>query len=115
MLRESNTSSLKINKQLKLLDRVRAELRRNHYSKWKDHHDNEFLKVLELKKNMIIDNKSKTALNTHRLHRVVSHNTILPVTTDRSANEPLDFTSISFLFFCSFTDLSAAEDKILNS
>jgi integron integrase len=33
MLRESNTSSLKIIKQPKLLDRVRAELRVNHYSK----------------------------------------------------------------------------------
>jgi hypothetical protein len=52
---------------------------------------------------MFTDEERETELNTHRLHRVVSHNTIL------SANEPLDFTSISFLFFCSFTD------KILNS
>ncbi|MBX2977593.1 MAG: hypothetical protein KF721_15815, partial [Ignavibacteriaceae bacterium] len=38
-----------------------------------------------------------------RIQCMVSHNTIL------SAKELLDFTSISFLFFCSFTD------KILNS
>ncbi|MDP2302421.1 MAG: hypothetical protein Q8N03_08360 [Ignavibacteria bacterium] len=64
MLRESNSSSLKIIKQPKLLDRVRAELRVNHYSKWKVHHNNEFSKEMTLKENMIIDNKIKTILNS---------------------------------------------------
>jgi len=52
----------------------------------------------------------ETALNTHRLHGVVSHlshklrdNIIL------SANEQLEFSTLIILFFCSFTD------KILNS
>ena len=52
---------------------------------------------------IFVDTKRGTALNTHRLQGVVSHNTIL------SANEPLDFTLLTILFFCSFTD------KILNS
>jgi len=45
----------------------------------------------------------ETALNTQRLQRVVSLNTIL------SANEQIDFITFVFLFFCSFTD------KILKS
>ena len=52
---------------------------------------------------ILADKERETALNTHRLHGVVSHNTIL------SANEQRDFTSFIVLFFCSFTD------KILNS
>lgn len=52
---------------------------------------------------IFVDTKRETALNTHRLHSVVSHNTIL------SANESLDFTLLTILFFCSFAD------KILNS
>jgi hypothetical protein len=51
----------------------------------------------------LADKERETALNTHRLNGVVSHNTIL------SANEQRDFTSFIVLFFCSFTD------KILNS
>jgi len=49
------------------------------------------------------DKERQTSSNTHRLHGVVSHNTIL------SANEPLDFTTLFVFFFCSFTD------KILKS
>lgn len=52
---------------------------------------------------IFVDTERETALNTHRLHSVVSHNIIL------SANEQLDFTTLIFFFFCSFTD------KILNS
>ena len=52
---------------------------------------------------MFTDKERESSLNTHRLHGVVSHNTIL------SANEQLDFTMLIVLFFCSFTD------KILNS
>jgi len=52
---------------------------------------------------MFADREKGTALNTHSLHSVVSHNTIL------SANEQLEFTIFIILFFCSFTD------KILNS
>ena len=51
----------------------------------------------------LADKERETALNTHRLNGVVSHNTIL------SANEQRDFTSFIVLFFCSFTD------KILNN
>jgi len=53
--------------------------------------------------------ESEAALNTHRLQRLVSHNTILSRKLDRSANEQIDFTTFLFLFFCSFTD------KILKS
>jgi hypothetical protein len=42
---------------------------------------------------MLTDKDRETALNTHRLNCVVSHNTIL------SANEQLDFTTLIFLFF----------------
>lgn len=44
----------------------------------------------------------ETALNTHRMHGAVSHNTIL------SADEQLFIYGSYSLFFCSFTD------KILN-
>ncbi|MFA6599188.1 MAG: hypothetical protein WCS69_15805 [Ignavibacteriaceae bacterium] len=52
---------------------------------------------------MLADKARQTSSNTHRLHGVVSHNTIL------SANEHLDFTTLFVFFFCSFTD------KILKS
>jgi len=51
---------------------------------------------VRLLKNLL--RERETALNTHRLQRVVSHNTIL------SANELIDFVSIIVLFFCSLTD-----------
>ncbi|HAB54253.1 MAG TPA: hypothetical protein DCE80_19085 [Ignavibacteriales bacterium] len=56
-----------------------------------------------MREDIFINTERETALNTHRLQSVVSHNTIL------SANEPLDFITLIVLFFCSFTD------KILNS
>ena len=56
-----------------------------------------------MREDIFINTERETALNTHRLQSVVSHNTIL------SANEQIDFTMFVFLFFCSFTD------KILNS
>jgi integrase len=52
---------------------------------------------------ILTDKERETALNTHRLQSVVSHNTIL------SANEQMGFITLILLFFCSFTD------KILNS
>jgi len=55
-----------------------------------------------MREDIFIDMERETALNTHRLQSVVSHNTIL------SANEQLNFTAFIILFFCSFTD------KILN-
>jgi hypothetical protein len=66
----------------------------------------------EMREAIFINKERETALNTYRLHCVVSHlsrlfrdNTIFSVKgSDRSANEPQDFTSIIFLFFCSFTD-----------
>ncbi len=56
-----------------------------------------------MREDIFINRERETALNTHRLQSVVSHNIIL------SANEQIDFTKYIFLFFCSFTD------KILNS
>jgi len=56
-----------------------------------------------MREDIFINTERETALNTHRLQRVVSHNTIL------SANEQIDFVTLIFLFFCSFTD------RILNS
>lgn len=56
-----------------------------------------------MREDIFINTERETALNTHRLQSVVSHNTIL------SANEQIDFTTLIILFFCSFTD------KILNS
>jgi len=56
-----------------------------------------------MREDIFINKGRETALNTHRLQCVVSHNTIL------SANEQIDFVTLIFLFFCSFTD------KILNS
>lgn len=40
-----------------------------------------------MREDIFINTERETALNTHRLQRVVSHNTIL------SANEQIDFTS----------------------
>jgi len=62
-----------------------------------------------MRDDIFINKGRETALNTHRLQRVVSHNTILSRKLDRSANEQIDFVTLIFLFFCSFTD------KILNS
>jgi len=46
----------------------------------------------------------ETALYTHRIQRVVSHNTILFRKLDKSANEQIDIITLIVLFFCSFTD-----------
>jgi len=62
-----------------------------------------------MRDDIFINSERETALNTHRLQRVVSHNTILSRKLDRSANEQIDFVTLFVLFFCSFTD------KILNS
>ena len=66
----------------------------------------------EMREDIFINMERETALNTYRLHCVVSHlsrlfrdNIILSVKgSNGSANEQHDFISLIFLFFCSFTD-----------